>query len=499
MSTTTASPSRTELSASLRSLPSSARMLADRIMGATPSLWLPLAGPQMRAYLSDADELYYGGAAGGGKTDLLIGLAITAHRQSIIFRREYPQLKGIIQRSRDIVGDGGHYNANEHVWRIADGRLLEFGAAQHSGDEKSFQGRPHDLKAFDELPNFLESQYRFLIGWNRTTIPGQRCRVVSAGNPPTNAEGEWVIRYWGPWLDPQHPNPAAPGELRWFAVLDGEDVEQEGGAPFDWKGETIYPRSRTFIPARLGDNPYLLKTGYMGTLQGMPEPLRSQMLYGDFSAGLDDDPWQVIPTAWIRAAQQRWRDALGQPLPAFSCVGVDVARGGSDQTVLARRHGPWFAPLEKHAGKDTPDGPAVAGLVQAALAAGGGGYANVDVIGVGSSVYDSLVQQGVSAIPVNFATSSGRRDRSGVLTFTNLRAWAYWSLREALDPEKGDGLLLPPDSQLLADLCAPRWQMRASGVQVEAKEDIVKRLGRSPDCGDAVALAFLTTPTQWVF
>jgi hypothetical protein len=114
-------------------------------------------------------------------------------------------------------------------------------------------------------------------------------------NPPASAEEEWFIQYWGPWLDEQYPNPAAAGELRWFAVVEGKDVERENGQPFEWKGETIVPRSRTFIPARLSDNPYLASTNYGSVLQGMPEPLRSQLLYGDFTIGLDDDPWQVIP------------------------------------------------------------------------------------------------------------------------------------------------------------------------------------------------------------
>jgi hypothetical protein len=76
---------------------------------------------------------------------------------------------------------------------------------------------------FDELPNFLEQQYRYLIGWNRTTKPGQRSRVVATGNPPQGPEGEWVIKYWAPWLDPTHQNPAAPGELRWFATIAGKE------------------------------------------------------------------------------------------------------------------------------------------------------------------------------------------------------------------------------------------------------------------------------------
>src|SRR5690606_36015276 len=68
--------------------------------------------------------------------------------------------------------------------------------------------------------------FTFIKTWNRTTTLGQRCRVVATGNPPTTAEGLWVIEYWGPWLDPRHPNPAKPGELRWYVEMDdGRDAE----------------------------------------------------------------------------------------------------------------------------------------------------------------------------------------------------------------------------------------------------------------------------------
>ena len=454
---------------------------------------MPLPGPQTEAWLCEADELFMGGAAGGGKTDLLLGLAATAHRRSLILRREYPQLKGVIDRSRELFSAHGTFNSTNGIWRLNNGRVIEMGSAQYAQDVTKYQGRAHDAKLFDEISNFLESQYRFLIGWNRSTIPTQRCRVVGAGNPPTSADGEWVIRYWAPWLDAQHPHPAKPGELRWFAVIGGEDIEVEDGQPFDHHGELIKPRSRSFIPARLHDNPYLMDTNYEAVLQGMPEPLRSQMLYGDFAAGTQDDPWQVIPTAWIRAAQARWSPS-GKPEGPQDCVGVDVARGGADKTVLSRRWGAWFALLEKYPGSDTPDGQAVATLTLKALV--DGGQANVDVIGVGASVYDLLRQQRAKVVPINFAESSSARDRSNTLRFANRRAEAYWKLREALDPDKGENLMLPPDSELLADLCAPHWSMRTTGIIVESKEDIVKRLGRSPDCGDAVVLSAYTPP-RW--
>lgn len=454
------------------------------------SLWRPIPNsPQAQAYDSPADELFYGGAAGGGKSDLLIGLAITRHCKSIIFRREYPQLKDIMQRSQDLLGGtGARYNTNDAMWRaIPGGRMLEFGAVQYEHDVNKFKGRAHDLKAFDEVTEFTEYQYRFLTGWLRTTIPNQRVRVVCTGNPPTHADGEWVIRYWAPWLDSQHLNPAKPGDLRWFAVLDGKDTEVGSGAPFQHKGETIRPRSRTFIPARLTDNPYLARTNYGSVLQGLPEPLRTQLLYGDFSIGVQDDPWQVIPTEWVRLAQARWTERL-DPGPQ-SALGVDVARGGDDKTVIVARYGTWFAPLQKYPGKTTPDGGSVAGLVMQSVQ--DGAAINIDVIGWGASAYDTLRDQGWRVVGVNFSEKSNSTDKSGQLRFRNVRAEAYWLLREALDPVDGDDLALPPDNELLADLTAPRWKLTASGIQIESKEDLVKRLGRSPDCGDAVVLAHI--------
>jgi len=53
---------------------------------------------------------------------------------------------------------------------------------------------------------------------------------------------------------------------------------------------------------------------------------------------------------------------------------------------------------------------------------------------------------------------------------------------------------LPPDKELLADLCAPRYRVTAAGIQIEAKEEIKERIGRSPDVGEAVMLALYMPP-----
>ncbi len=255
------------------------------------------------------------------------------------------------------------------------------------------------------------------------------------------------------------------------------------------------PLSRTFIPARVEDNAYLAGTNYVAQLNAMPEPLRSQLLYGDMEAGLEDDPWQVIPTAWVQAAQARWtsQPPPGQPQTA---LGVDVARGGRDYTVIVPRHGPWFGRPQKYRGKETDDGPKAATLVLAAHQ--GDATIYLDVIGVGAAVYDALKPHtrptpgrphGVPVRPVNNAEASERRDRSGKFRLVNVRAAGYWALREALDPQHGDSLALPPDPEVLADLTAPRYQVTAQGIKVEPKEDIMARIGRSPDVGDAVVLA----------
>jgi hypothetical protein len=459
----------------------------------TDPLWKPYPGsPQERALDSPASIIGYGGAAGGGKTDLILGAACLRHRNSIIFRREYPQLKGIVERSRELFDEHGRWNGQQMIWRLDDGRRIEMGAVQHETDKTKYRGRAHDLKAYDEATEIPESVFWFTMGWLRSSIPGQRCRALLTFNPPTSAAGMWVVRLFAAWLDRKHHNPALPGEIRWYARIDGEEVERSDGTPFEHDGETVIPMSRTFFPARLTDNPVYAATGYGATLQNLPEPLRSQLLYGDFDAGVDDDLWQVIPTKWIEAAMQRWHTA--RPEVRQTCLGVDVAHGGKDKTVIAARYGHYIGELQKFAGKETPNGASAAALAVKAVQPGA--YVNVDVIGYGASAYERLAERppaghGIAAHPINFANRSEHTDRTGKYKMVNVRAEAYWRLREALDPEANNPLLLPPDPELLADLTANTYEITPGGIKIEDKAAITARIGHSPDCGDAVALTMI--------
>lgn len=460
--------------------------------------WLEQIGPQMEALNSPADIVFYGGQAGGGKTDLLLGLAITQHQQSIIFRREAVQLVGIEERLTRILGTRKGYNSQDGVWHlpVPGDRVLELGSVKDPNDWLKYQGRPHDLKAFDEICHFLESQFRTLIGWMRTDNPNIRQRVVCAGNPPTDADGEWVIRFWGPWLDPMHPNPAKSGELRWYVMgEDGKDLEVPGPDPVMVGKELMKPKSRTFIRSSVDDNLFLSLTGYKATLQSLPEPLRSQMLRGDFGAGRTDPAWQLIPTEWIKAAQARWvdREAKGMPKGTMTAIGLDPARGGVDTTCAARRHGRWFDKLVQVPAMLTKDGPTAAAFVAPLIR--NGAVIAVDAIGIGTSALDFIRGLRLRVHAVVGSEGSKGRDQSGELRFKNVRAEMYWRLREALDPTSEDPIALPPDQELLGDLCAVRYKVvtmgQEAGIQIRDKDEIREVLGRSPDKGDAVAMTFV--------
>jgi len=448
----------------------------------------------MSAYVSEADVMYYGGQAGGGKSDLILGLAITDHNKSIIFRREYKQLRELIDRSDEILdGTSARYSQTLARWKDIPGRkILEFGAVQHEKDKENYKGRPHDFIGFDEIPDFTESQFRYLMAWNRTTNPKQRVRVVCTGNPPSTPEGRWVIRYWAPWIRKNHSNPAKPGELRWYAVLDGKDVEVPNGEPFIHEGERISPRSRTFIPASIRDNPYFNDTGYLGQLQSLPEPLRSQLLRGDFFIEEEPQINQVIPTEWIRAAQARWSEDDVRAKGSWTDIGLDPSRGGADQTVFSPRTGSYFYPLKVYEGREIRDGPTCAAIATELMGPDFSGTLRIDVIGVGSSAYDILVKgTDFKVADINFAAKSYMTDKSGKLQMRNIRAEAYWRLRDALDPESGENVALPPDEELVEDLSAPLWKCTTNGILIQDKDSIRSRLGRSPGKGDAVAISFL--------
>ncbi len=460
---------------------------------AVRKIWKPFKGkPQEEAFNSEADILFYGGAAGGAKTDLLIGLALTAHYQSIIFRREYKQLRWIEDRLRQLLGFGA-YKEGKKIATTQDGRTVELAAIQHEGDEEAFQGRPHDLLEFDEITHFTEKQFRFLMAWRRTTRVGIRQRVVCAGNPPLAAEGEWVIDFWGPWLDPAHDNPAEPGELRWFVVIEGKDVEVPSSDLFKVGEETLTPMSRTFIPARVEDNPILMQSGYKATLQNLPEPMRSKLLKGDFLIRADDDEWQLIPyediIACIRKDGENEIRREWKKMPfTLAC---DVARYGKDKTAFVLCKGGFVTRFEIYAKVSTMQTASRCMEMQDELTAKGVRIRSfrIDDTGVGGGVTDRLMEEDYDVVAMNFGAAPFDNER-----FYDLRSEMWWNLRELIMARECS---LPDDREMIRQLASPRYQITSSRrIKLESKEQMMKRRVKSPDKGDALAMGLY--PEDWI-
>lgn len=474
--------------------------------------WVPNPGPQTDAYFSKADVLLFGGEPGGGKSQLVLGLAFNEHKRSVIMRRQYDGLSRLVEDALKIHGSKDGFNGSPPPkLRIDTDHIIDFAAAHRVGDEQSQMGKGRDFIGVDEATHFAWSQIRFIMGWNRTEDPDQRCRVVLATNPPLTAEGLWVIEMFAPWLDPQYYNPAKPGELRWVVSDDeGKDRWVEGPGKYEvtvaGQLKMVEASSRTYIPSSVRDNPYYVASGYEKQLDAMPEPYRS-LLMGGFRTSFKDLPNQIIPTKWVTLAQERWTKNPPKDIPMCT-IGVDASGGGEDPMILAPRYAGWFQPLIEVQGKEIPMDRAGAHCASVVFSYRrdnalivvdmGGGY--------GGPMYEHLVANQIEVKAYKGAEKSSRRTTDGKMGFTNKRTAALWGFREALDPGQpgGSPIMLPPDQKLTADLTAPTFEVTPNGIKAETKEDVCERLGRSTDRGDAVVMAWhegpklLTDAMEWM-
>jgi len=206
----------------------------------------------------------------------------------------------------------------------------------------------------------------------------------------------------------------------------------------------------------------------------------------------------VIPLGWVQRAIERWhdlRDNRGRTTHVAGdfILGVDVARSGDDETCFAHRYGNFVTKIEHMRITDTTEiADRAAGVLQEPRSA-----ACIDVIGIGSGVYDLLRRYkredrcAGTAHPFNAAGQSNRRDKLGQFRFLNDRAAAWWNLRELLDPAFGANIAIPDDEALVEELVAPTWVHHVGGkIKVESKDDIKRRIGRSTDAADALIAAF---------
>lgn len=219
---------------------------------------------------------------------------------------------------------------------------------------------------------------------------------------------------------------------------------------------------------------------------------------GDFAEG--QEAVGVIPRAWVKLAQARWKammesdEARANAEMAIEGYGIDIG-SSPNRTVLASRYPTGVFALETL--PSTIDLMVLADRI-ATITRPRNRWARVDSVGLGAGVYDRLRQMGVRTQAYDARDSAvGKRDRTGEITFGAMRSYAYWYLRDLLNPAYGFPIALPDDPELEDELCAHLYKQRESGkYQVSDKEFIEKKLKRSPDKSDAVVIAMLPAPSQ---
>ncbi len=248
-----------------------------KIASTVTEKWVPQPGPQTLAYFSDADELLYGGSAGGGKSDLLVGYAINEAHNAVIFRNGLKNVRDLENRSIAILKTRDGFAGQYHTFDLGQGRSLELDSLEQPGSEQNWQGRRRDFMGFDEAAQMSKARIMFVQGWVGSAKPGARSRVIYATNPPLSDEGNWLIVWFAPWLDPMHATPARPGEIRWFVNdKEGDPVWVPGPGKYDrGDGTRSEAKSRSFIPSSLADNAYLRDTDYRSRVEALASTITS--------------------------------------------------------------------------------------------------------------------------------------------------------------------------------------------------------------------------------
>jgi len=204
----------------------------------------------------------------------------------------------------------------------------------------------------------------------------------------------------------------------------------------------------------------------------------------------------LIPLSWINAAIERWKG--NHKVTGSPTYGVDVAGEGRDFTVFVHRYRNVVNKIDRYSKQDHM---VTAGRIKGLLDLCEGAAANIDTIGEGAGVYSRCREQDLNVVSAKFSKSAkGLKDYSDQRTFANMRAYCYWAIRDALNPEYEENLALPPDDELTEELHEVKWSLRSNGdIIIEPKEDIKKRIGRSPDKGDALALTYFPNYGPQIF
>ena len=222
--------------------------------------FMPNEGPQTDFLAASEKDVLYGGAAGGGKSfamliDPLRYCHFAEHR-ALILRRSMPELREIIDKSRELYPKafkGAKFKEVEKLWQFPSGAKIEFGFLERDADVYRYQGQAYSWIGFDEITHLpTEFGWNYLASRLRTTNPELPTYLRCTANPG-GVGAHWVKKRY---IEPSPENKTFQGK-------DG--------------------LTRKFIPARLQDNPFLAEDGeYERMLESLPAIQRKQLLEGNW-------------------------------------------------------------------------------------------------------------------------------------------------------------------------------------------------------------------------
>jgi predicted phage terminase large subunit-like protein len=361
----------------------------------------------------------------------------------------YPQVHAIlweeIRKAAKVGAAHGHPVPGRVLqsdeWKLDDGTLVGWGRKPADTDEHGFQGihRRYVLVILDEACGIPRQLWTAV----EAITTNADCRILAIGNPDDpNTEFGDVCKPGSGW------------NIIQISAFDTPNFTDE---PF---------------PEDL--RPLMLDPGWVEDKKrrwGVDSPRYIAKIDGTFpDIGVDT----LFPPSLIEAAQQRALEPSGRAV-----LGVDVARYGTDRTVIYLRRGPVLRLLGESSKEPTT---ATTGRVIAARTHTGAGEIRVDGVGVGAGVVDQLAEQGQPVLDMQAGGKATEPDR-----FLNARAEWAWALRDLL--ESGQVDLDPADDDLAAQLGAIKYRYTSKGqIQIESKDEMRKRGLPSPDRADAAIL-----------
>jgi predicted phage terminase large subunit-like protein len=298
----------------------------------------PQPGAQEAFLSSTADITIYGGAAGGGKSYALLLEPLrhiqNPHFGALVLRKTTPEITnvgGLWTEAENLYPlVGGEPRIASLRWDFPSGARVKFDHLEHEKSKHKYQGSQIPLICFDELTHFTEGQFWYMVSRNRSTC-GVRPYIRGTCNPDASS---WVAKMVEWWInhDTGYPLPERSGVVRWFVRHGGDLQWSDSAEKLREDYPHLDPKSLTFIPATLQDNPALVERdpGYLANLQALPFVERERLLMGNWN--VVDAEGAEWPAEWFNNIYVNdWpRDRL------ITVVALDPSLGKIDMATETR-------------------------------------------------------------------------------------------------------------------------------------------------------------------